>query len=272
MGGSPPAQGGSDPGVGGSDPELGGASTSGPSPGCGQPAPAEPPTSLTVSDTPRTFLVDIPASYSPDVPTPIIFGFHGMGTSGEMLRSNYYGNLLSAFGDEYIVVHPDALGDPTAWDNGEGDVLFFDAMLEALGAVYCVDLDRIFATGHSSGGFFTNTLGCQRGDVLRGIAPVSGGGPFAFGGNQCVGQLAVWLAHGSNDETVEITSGEDSRDYWGEANTCDMTQSTPTPGDAPCVDYADCDAGFPVRWCVHEEGHDWPAFIPQAMYDFFSGL
>jgi polyhydroxybutyrate depolymerase len=271
-GGADPGTGGADPGTGGADPGTGGAPATEASPGCGQPAPAEPPATLDLEGTTRTFIVDVPPSYDPNLPLPILFAFHGMGTSGDLFRSQFYGNLPSAFGNDTLLVHPDALGDPTAWDNGGDDVLFFDAMLELLSSLYCVDMSRVFATGHSSGGFFTNTLGCQRGDVLRAIAPVSGGGPFVFGGNGCVGQLAVWLTHGSNDETVAFTSGEDSRDYWGEANQCDLTQSTPTPGDAPCVDYPGCDAGFPVRWCVHEDGHNWPSFIPQAMHDFFFAL
>lgn len=268
-GGSPST--GGDSATGGTEPGTGGQTT-GPSPGCGQPAPAEPPATLDVDGTTRTFIVDVPPAYDPNVPTPILFGFHGMGTSGELLRSQFYGNLPSAFGNDYIVVHPDALGEPTAWDTSGSDVAFFDALLEDLAAAYCVDLERVFATGHSSGGFFTNTLGCERGDVLRGIAPVSGGGPFVFGGNGCAGEFAVWLAHGSNDDSVDFTSGEESRDFWGEANGCDLTQSTPAPGDAPCVDYPACGEGFPVRWCVHEDGHNWPSWIPQAMYDFFAAL
>ena len=50
----------------------------------------------------------------------------------------------------------------TAWDSQGGpDVGFF--------ATHCIDEDRIIATGHSSGGFFTNVLGCQQVDVQREI-------------------------------------------------------------------------------------------------------
>ncbi len=129
-----------------------------------------------MNGTARTFIVDVPVSYDPDVPTPVLFAFHGMGIDATFFRS--WANLLSAFGSSYIVVHPNALGDPTEWDTyGDKDYAFFDALFDLISSTYCVDAERIFVTGHSSGGWFTNGLGCRRGDVIRGIAPQSGSGP-----------------------------------------------------------------------------------------------
>jgi poly(3-hydroxybutyrate) depolymerase len=242
-----------------------------PSSGCGSAATvASGENTITVNELDRTFLVDLPGRYDAARPYPLVFAFHGATTSAAFFRNPRYGNLLSAMADEAIVVHADALGDPTAWNN-ERDLPFFDAMLAQLEAGACVNTDRIFATGHSSGGFFTNTLGCQRGDVLRAIAPVAGGGPFVFGGASCVGDVAVWLAHGENDETVPFTTGEQSRDRWLDQNGCDAESSTPaTPSE--CIDYAGCDDGVPVRWCVHQNGHNWPDFAPQGMWEFFESL
>jgi polyhydroxybutyrate depolymerase len=247
----------------------GGTQTAEPSTGCGsEPSHSENP-SVMSGGVARTYVIDLPAGYDPDTAYPIVFGFHGMGTSGTTFRSAFYGNLLSAMADEAIVVHPDAIGDPTAWGDAE-DIAFFDDLLAQLQATLCIDAARVFATGHSSGGFFTNTLACQRADVLRGIAPVSGGGPFRFGNNSCVGPVAAWLAHGENDETVAFSSGEGSRDHWLEANGCEASSATASiPSE--CVEYT-CSAGLPVRWCVYQEGHDWPDFAPQGMWDFFKSL
>jgi polyhydroxybutyrate depolymerase len=237
--------------------------------GCGQDPPEPGERSLQLDGEERTYILDLPPDYDPATPYPIVFGFHGASTSGSTFRSSFYGNLLSAMGDAAIVVHPDALGDPTSWET-ERDVPFFDALVVALSSELCIDGDRIFATGHSSGGFFTNTLGCERGDVLRAIAPVSGGGPFAFGGASCTGEVAAWLAHGENDETVDFSSGEDSRDHWLETNGCTEASAAVTPPE--CVEYEGCNEGYPVRWCVYQEGHDWPEFAPEGMWDFFLGL
>ncbi len=241
-----------------------------PSTGCGLAPPENGSHSIEVNGDTRTYILDVPSAYDSNTPYPIIFGFHGMSTDGELFRSRFYGNLLSAMADEVIVVHPDALGDPTAWDT-DRDVPYFDALLAHLQTELCVDAGRIFATGHSSGGFFTNTLGCQRGNVLRGIAPVSGGGPFVWGGTGCTGNVAVWIAHASNDETVDFSNGEGSRDFWGEASGCDLNAPSPATPEA-CEDYAACDPRYPVRWCVYEDGHNWPTFAPEAMWDFFKNL
>ncbi|MBN2716016.1 MAG: hypothetical protein JXX14_09175, partial [Deltaproteobacteria bacterium] len=149
------------------------------------------------------------------------------------------------------------------------DVIFFDDMLAQLTSQLCIDENRIFATGHSSGGFFTNNLACARGDVLRGIAPVSGGGPWGRGG--CAGQVAAWVIHGTNDETVDVSMGEGSRDHWAEANGCDLQSSSEVSPDG-CVAYAGCDSEYPVVWCTYDDGHNWPAVAPQGMWDFFSTL
>jgi poly(3-hydroxybutyrate) depolymerase len=239
--------------------------------GCGQASPplAAGDRALTVDGVARSYVLDLPNGYDGERPYPIVFAFHGATTSGRFFRSAFYGNLLSTMADEAILVHPDALGDPSAWDN-QADVPFFDALLTELSAALCVDEARVFATGHSSGGFFTNTLGCQRGDVLRAIAPISGGGPFGFGAGSCTGQVAVWVAHAENDETVAFENGENSRDRWLSANACSPEIRPITPD--PCVEYSGCAAGSAVRWCVYQDGHDWPDFAPAGIWDFFRDL
>lgn len=276
------------PGGAGPDSRASGAEPSSPlaepepSAGCGQLALlSSGAQTIEVDGVSRSYILDLPSGYDGTTPLPLVFAFHGATTSGELFRSRFYGNLLSTMSDGAILVHPDALGDPTAWDN-EADVPFFDALLASLEATACVDEARVFATGHSSGGFFTNTLGCQRGDVLRAIAPVSGGGPFGIGGNRmggngngmasngCRGEVAVWLAHAENDETVSFDLGVASRDRWLEANGCSQTSAAVEP--APCVEYTGCSSGLPVRWCVYDDGHNWPDFGPEGIWGFFSSL
>lgn len=238
-----------------------------PSAGCGLEPLAIGQRSIEVEGTTRTYWLDLPASYDGSQPLPLVFAFHGATTSGEFFRNPFYGNLLSTMQDEAILVHPDALGDPTSWNDAR-DIPFFDALLSELAASLCVDSERVFATGHSSGGFFTNALGCQRGDVLRGIAPVSAGGPF--GGAACVGDVAVWIAHAENDDVVDFENGVGSRDRWLAANGCSGDSVAAAP--EPCVEYTGCGGGLPVRWCVYQDGHNWPEFGPDGIWGFFQAL
>jgi poly(3-hydroxybutyrate) depolymerase len=104
--------------------------------------------------------------------------------------------------------------------------------------------------------------------VLRGIAPVSGGGPF---GGSCSGNVAVWAAHGADDETVDVMLGQDSVEGWTTRNGCDFATSSPVE-PSPCVEYGSCQSGFPVRYCEYAGGHEWPDFAPQALWNFFKSL
>ena len=82
---------------------------------------------------------------------------------------------LQAFGLETnrraIFVYPDSLHDPelgaVAWafSSTAHDVPFFEALITELAGSYCVDMDRIFALGVSSGGIMSNKLGCFLGDT-----------------------------------------------------------------------------------------------------------
>jgi poly(3-hydroxybutyrate) depolymerase len=247
-----------------------------PSAGCDS-APGLPrgEQSIEVDGATRTFIVDVPSDYDEGTPYPLLFGFHGRGFSAAEFRSASYGNLLSVAGDSAIVVHPDALGEAElAWDvESLDDVRFFDALLEELTSELCVDESRVFAAGHSSGAYFVNLLGCVRGDSLRAIAPVAGGGPFGSGGGSpsCEGPLSAWIAHAEDDETVLFQNGENSRDYWLESDSC-STDSFDDVTPSPCVAYEGCDAGLAVNWCVYDGGHDWPSFGARGIWSFFERL
>jgi polyhydroxybutyrate depolymerase len=160
-----------------------------------------------------------------------VFGFHGRGFSAAEFRGASYGNLLTVAAAEAILVHPDALGEPErAWDNeSTQDVLIFDALLDELSDALCIDEARVFAAGHSSGGYFVNTLSRQRDDALRAIAAVALGGPFGTGGSapSCTGPVSAWIAHAEDDETVLFENGENSRDYWLENDGLDEVAPPP---------------------------------------------
>ncbi len=248
------------------------SSAADPSAGCDQAPEFQSGTQeIEVDGQSRTFILDLPDDYDRTDPYPLVFGFHGRGFSAEEFRSPSYGDLLSAAGREAIVVHPDADGDARAWDTeSQQDVVFFDAMFEALTEGLCVDESRVFAAGHSSGGYFTNVLGCQRGDLLRAIAPVAGGGPFGEGGDppSCERPVSAWIAHAEDDETVLFSNGEGTLDHWLGSDDCDANSFEPVSPD-PCVAYDGCTSGLAVRWCVYDGGHDWPSFAAEGIWSFF---
>ena len=265
------SSGGSSGGDAGSGSDAGGIDA-GPSAGCGQAPEFQSGTyELEVGGLTRTFIIDVPSDYSEDEPYPIVFGFHGRDFSAAEFRSDSYGDLPSAVGDAAILVHPDAT-DAGAWElESQVDIEFFDAMLDVLTRGLCVDQTRVFATGHSSGGYFTNVLGCQRGDVLRAIAPVAGGGPVIDGDEPtCQGPVSAWIAHGEADETVPFLNGEGTLEYWLGRDDCDAGSAESVAPD-PCIAYS-CSGGSAVQWCAHAGGHDWPDFGAAGIWSFFDSL
>lgn len=215
----------------------------------------------------RTYAVVVPDSDDARRPLPVVFVFHGLGGDGSQVRS--YMSLESVAGAEALHVFPDGLptaaaGGRTAWS--PSDVGFVDAMLAELGAAYCVDEARVFAMGHSYGAYMTNLVGCERGNVIRGIAPVSGG----IVGGSCRGAVPAWIAHGTSDSTVPASEGSAARDAWLRTNACETSSAPVEP--TPCVAY-DCPAGAEVVWCPFEGGHfPLPAFTRGAIWSFFEAL
>lgn len=278
--GSGAATGGSTTGTATGGAATGGATTStspkGPAPGCGKSGAATGTQNLTlpIAGAERSYVLSVPASYDANKALPLIFAWHGLDGSGTMAQ-RYFG-IERAANNQAILVYPTGLPNAdgqAAWTLTQDgvDVQFFDTLLADISSNYCVDLARVFSTGHSYGAMMTNALGCFRSDVLRGVAPVAGMPPF--GRTTCAGAVAAWIAHGDNDSVVDFTSGGiASRDFWLKLNGC-ATESEPVAVEpSPCVAYQDCSAGHPVHWCVHQNDHNWPSFAASGIWGFFDSL
>jgi poly(3-hydroxybutyrate) depolymerase len=211
-----------------------------------------------------SYILDLPTSYDNRRAYPLVTVFRGANVTTAAFRG--YLNLQPIVAADAIVVTPDCLNAAPTWDV-QRDVPFFDALLTHLESAYCVDPHRIFAVGHSAGGFFVSSLGCMRGSELRGIAPLSAGPPTGT----CQGEFAVWISQGNADTAFGIANGKADRDFWVQRNTCDATMSTPAD-PSPCVEYAACDPGFAVRYCEYAGDLGLPSFAASGLWKFFKGL
>jgi poly(3-hydroxybutyrate) depolymerase len=237
-------------------------------------APLEGEQTIDVDGTERSYIVSLPDGYDPETPYPLVFAFHGLGGSAELVSGRFYFGLEVPEGKPTIFVYPQGLdtGSGAGWANSDGeDVAFFDALLVQMEADYCVDSERVFSTGHSYGAIMTHTLGCERASVLRAIAPVAGAFFGGFGGDGCSGPVAAWGAHGSNDGTVDYDSGLSAIQRVMETNGCDPNSGTPVEPTEFCTLY-DCDPGYPVTWCVHQDDHNWPDFAAASIRAFFDSF
>ena len=284
-GGATGTGGGTAPGTGGG--AAAGTSGGATSSGCGMTAPAlgpSNPQTITVTDSTgasaaRQFYVSIPADYDPTKAYPLVFAWHYAGgtaatLAGTGFSGGYYGVQPKL--PEAIYVAGQGLdstpGDDTTsgWPNTNGgDLAFFDALVPWLESKLCVDTTRLMSTGMSYGGIMTDLLGCQRPDVLRAVAVMSGA-LYSFGrSSACKSHdVAAWITHGTADTTVDISGDETARDQFLADNHCGATTSAVDP--SPCTSYDGCDSGYPVVWCpVDGEGHTIPSFAAAAIATFF---
>jgi poly(3-hydroxybutyrate) depolymerase len=211
---------------------------------------------IMVGSRARSYVLSVPQHHDPDTPLPLVFGWHGSGATGALARQEF--SIEPAAAGQAIFVYPDCLGAAADWDlTATGpDMALFDALVDTLASTYCIDRDRIFSTGFSAGADFTNVIGCFRGNVLRAIAPVAGGPPST---SSCVENVGAWIAHASNDPTVDFTTGGiATRDFWIARNGCAKTVAPVQVSPTECVEYQGCEPDLPVVWCVHTEGHTWP--------------
>lgn len=185
--------------------------------GCRQTPPVKPGTSATITiaaspavshgNRTRTYVVHVPITYQDTQPYAVILSFHGYGgTATAMDRSSGFTQLSEQ--QHFIAAYPqgvlDGIGKPF-WasagpiDFGIDDVLFVSHILDDLQKNFCVDPQRIFATGFSNGGGMTWLLSCRFAGRIAAFAPISGNF-YAFAGGCHPGRpVPILDIHGTKD-------------------------------------------------------------------------
>ena len=247
---------------------TGASSPPDPSEGCGQKPPDSGTYTIDVGGTAREYIIKVPDGYDADHAYRLLFGFHGakyndkwVAEGGENLTGPYFGIESEAQGST-IFVAPQA---KSSW--GEGDLAFVDAMVKRFESQLCIDKSRIFAAGFSMGAIMTLRIGCNRSDVFRGIAPMSGSLPSPCPTGQ---HIAYWSSHGTEDTTISPAQGQAARDEFIKRNHCG-TQTT-SPDENNCVTYSGCDQGYPVTWCTYSGAHVPAPYAGKAIWRFLAPL
>lgn len=242
--------------------------------GCGQAAPPTGQLSISVGGVDAAYTVTLPPNYDPTLAYPLVFGFHGRGRTHLEFQQVDASGIQTELGERAIMAYlKSQVGN--GWNSPEEvepNVAFFEALYPQMLQRYCVDVSKVYAVGHSSGGYFSNILGCRFADRLRGIASIAG----ASQESGCEGRVAALLIHGVRDSVVSFASGVAQRDGYVARNGCGMMVNDSTV--TPCVAYLGCAQGFPVQWCEHEEptyentNHGWPSFASRAVGEFLFSL
>lgn len=162
--------------------------------------------SVQVGDLTRTYLLAVPKSYRPGMPTALVMIFHGQKTDAAYVADSA---KMHEIGERegFIVVYPQGLknswnsgdrkGENWAEKNNIDDVGFVRAMVDSLSQQISIDRSRIYAAGISNGGRMSYRLACDAADVVAAIASVAG--PLTRANCNPSQPVSILHIHGTRD-------------------------------------------------------------------------
>lgn len=224
---------------------------------------------INVNGTNRDYILYVPENYTGDTPLPLLFSFHGLGSSMENLyRKSKFDELAES--ENFIVVYPEAIDEQwnlSAADNP--DIDFVNALLDALEEGLNIDANRIYSTGMSNGGNISFLLACELSDKIAAIASVTGLNLHLQLNETCgtTRPIAVLQIHGTQDPIARYIFVEPTLQYWIDYNNTEANPTiTPIPdtntGDGSTVEriaYSNGNQGTEVHILkVIGGGHQWP--------------
>ncbi|CZT19231.1 uncharacterized protein RCC_05077 [Ramularia collo-cygni] len=197
--------------------------------GCGKPHHSgyNNSTASHTLDSDRTYTIYVPENYDADHKYPLILDYHGAkgDANGQHKNSQYD---LSSRGKQYVVVYPngkvDKDGEDQAWGGAPytnttpaEDLQFTQDLVTHIKEQYCIDTNRIYASGKSNGGGFVDTLACSNtGDQFAAFAMAA---PALYTDDNstaylklCPKKRAILEVHGAKDKTI-CYDGTDSSTY-----------------------------------------------------------
>lgn len=244
---------------------------------------------ITVDNTNRYYDVFLPSSHTTSSSNhPVIIDLHGALSTKEDQRlfSNFEG---IAEANDVIVVWPQALNITTCLNSGNrwnanvtnqpDDVSFIDNLIDQIIIDYKVDLNRIYVSGLSNGGYLAYNLACALSNKIAAIASVAGTMNEDLMNNYCSPSRAVPIiqVHGTADQIISYTgfnsceghqaSVEELVSFWGAKANCSSSYTIDILEDVDTTDnssvkihsYEDCTTGAIFKLVIIEGGgHIWP--------------
>ena len=172
-------------------------------------------------------------SYPEDVngPCPLIINMHGFGgTANDQISYTEMDDYALPLG--VAVAYPQGLGFSwnvgTWWDgNPFDDIGFISALIDNISNTHDIDLDRVYATGMSNGGYMTYELACELSHKIAAFGSVTGN--FMLNDGQTCNNLRetpIMHFHGTLDLVVdyyppsfdEALTVSESMNYWNGVN------------------------------------------------------
>lgn len=236
----------------------------------------------------REYIVHTPTDYEEGNQLPLVLNLHGITSNAEEQRLYTNFNTIADTGN-FIVCYPQGTEIPAGigrqWNvsfpfgsNTADDVGFLSNLIDTLHAHYQVNLDKVYVTGMSNGGYMAYKLACEITDKITAIASVTGSMvPQEAMDCSPSNTIPVMQVHGTADPTVSFEGSqfgigiEDLVLQWVNHNQCAMTPDTFAFPDINTDDlctveriaYTDCDGDRKVYFYRVDGGeHTWPGAFP----------
>ncbi len=226
---------------------------------------------------PRKYFINVPGTYRPEIASPLIIGFHGLGGSPSIFRES---SKIDIYAEErgMIAVYPVGYGPEfgveASWNAGLccglaninelDDVKIISKIIDSVSSKYNIDETRIWAVGFSNGGMLSYQLACELSDKITAI----GVGAASLMGKSCNTKEPVSIIHlhGASDTKVLFNGS-------GFLNTRDVVSNiTTVNAQFGCVDVSslllevagqttwkwNCPNGVDVQVIKYDgQEHDW---------------
>lgn len=182
--------------------------------GCGKASPIPAGTSaneaLRSGGLVRVYRLHVPRGYQATRRTPLVLNFHGHG-SAAWKEEALTGFSALADREGFLVVYPQGMVGPdglTGWATGPrkdptvNDLGFVSDLITHLQTLFCVNPQRIYATGFSNGGAMTAKLACMMSGRIAAFASVSGSYFPLLSGCHPNRPVPILEIHGTADTVV----------------------------------------------------------------------
>lgn len=238
---------------------------------------------IDVDGASRTYFVYAPPSESIE-PRPLVVALHRFAQTGPaMARMTGFNAIAEREG--FIVAYPNGKG--RAFDafpeDGDADIEFIPAMIDAIAAEYAVDRSRVYLTGVSNGGTMAYRLACEAPGLFAAVAPVMAALPVETG-ESCPFDAAppMLIMHGTADPVIPYDASSiegppgrvrpvvpvaDAVALFAEGLRCpaepvvtELDDANPDDGAVTTVEsYGPCAGGGEVAaYIIEGGGHTWP--------------
>jgi polyhydroxybutyrate depolymerase len=245
--------------------------------------------SIVSHDQTRTYLLHVPDSYDPSVPSPLVVSMHA-GATWPAHQKNLTGWNRLADEHGFLVAYPAGnrqfVNVARVWytfERGPGlerDVQFIAELIDKLESEFNIDPNRIYADGMSNGGGMAFAVACSLSNRIAAVGMVAPAQSLPPDWCRSTRPVPMMAFHGDADRLAPYEGGPLGdpfnpvkpvfpaiRDFvaeWAMRNQCSANgfETTVVP-DATRLEYRECAEGAAVvLYTLLGGGHSWPGGKP----------